>query len=65
MNSRTRALLLGSVFGALIGVLAGWLYYNSNVQRDEEGQEQLALPSPGASLRLGLGLLGVLRLITE
>ncbi len=64
MNSRTRTLLIGGVMGALVGALAGWLYFNSNVKVDEAGEEQLPTPSPGDALKLGLSLLGLLRLIT-
>lgn len=65
MNFRTRALLLGGLIGALAGVLAGWLYFNTNVLLDEAGQEQLDVPSPATSLKLGLGMLSFLRQITE
>lgn len=64
MNYRTRTLLIGGLIGALIGALAGFLYFNSNVKVDEAGNEQLPTPAPGDALKLGLGLLGVLRLIT-
>ncbi|HNT74521.1 MAG TPA: hypothetical protein PKH77_05840 [Anaerolineae bacterium] len=65
MNSKTRALLFGGLIGALLGVLAGWLYFNANVLTNEEGQEQLGAPTPATSLKWGLGLLSVLRQITE
>lgn len=64
MNSRTRTLLIGGVVGALAGVLAGYLYFNSNVKVDDTGKEQLPAPSAGDALKLGLSLLGLLRLIT-
>lgn len=65
MNFRTRALVIGGLIGALIGVLAGWLYFNSNVLVNEEGAEQLTPPTPASSLKLGLGMLSVLRQIVE
>jgi len=65
VNFRTRALLIGGLVGALIGVLAGWLYFSSNVLVNEEGSEQLTAPTPAASLKLGLGMLSVLRQIVE
>ena len=65
MNFRTRALVFGGLIGALIGALAGWLYFNTNVLVTEEGEEQLEAPTPATSLKLGLGLLSVLRQITE
>jgi hypothetical protein len=64
VNSRTRTLLIGGVVGALAGVLAGYLYFNSNVKVDDTGKEQLPAPSAGDALKLGLSLLGLLRLIT-
>ncbi len=64
MNYRTRTLLIGGLIGALIGALAGYLYFNSNVKVNETGEEQLPAPSAGDTLKLGLSLLGVLRLIT-
>lgn len=64
MNYRTRTLLIGGLIGALIGTLAGFLYFNSNVKVNEAGEEQLPAPSAGDALKLGLSLLGVLRLIT-
>ncbi len=50
--------------GALAGVLAGWLYFNSNVKVDEAGKEQLSVPSAGDALKFGLSFIGLLRLIT-
>jgi len=57
-------LLIGTATGALVGALAGFLYFNSNVKVDEAGEEQLPVPSAGDALKLGLSLIGVLRLIT-
>ncbi|MDF1514406.1 MAG: hypothetical protein P1S60_11410 [Anaerolineae bacterium] len=65
MNSKTKSLLFGGLIGALIGAVAGWLYYNSNVEVSEEGAEQLDAPSPLNALKLGLVMLGVLRQIAE
>ncbi len=62
---QTRALLLGGIFGLAIGVLAGWIYYRSNVDVDSEGTESLAAPTPAVAVKLGVGLLGVLRLIAD
>jgi hypothetical protein len=64
MNSKTRTLLIGGVMGALIGALAGLLYFNSNVKVDEAGEEHLPIPSAGDALKLGVSLIGLLRLIT-
>jgi hypothetical protein len=64
VNTKTRTLLIGGGIGVLVGVLAGLLYFNSNVKVDESGNEQLPAPSPGDALKLGLSLIGLLRLIT-
>ena len=64
MNYKTRTLLIGGVVGALIGALAGLLYFNSNVEVTEAGEEQLPVPSAGDALKLGVSLIGLLRLIT-
>jgi hypothetical protein len=58
-------LVFGGVIGALMGVLAGWLYFNANAEVDQEGEAELEMPSPATALQLGLGLLGVLRQIAE
>jgi len=58
-NHRTRALLIGGVLGAVMGAVAGWIYYNTN------GAEALEAPAPGTAVKLGLGILGVLRLIAD
>ncbi|MGC9469672.1 MAG: hypothetical protein ACP5HS_13840 [Anaerolineae bacterium] len=64
-NARTKALLLGGLVGAAIGILGGWIYYNSNVEVDTEGAENLEAPTPGTALKLGLSVLGFLRLIAD
>jgi len=64
VNNKTRTLLIGGAIGVLVGVLAGLLYFNSNVKVDETGKEQLPAPTPGDALKLGFSLLGLLRLIT-
>lgn len=64
MNTKTRALLVGGSIGLSLGILAGWLYYNSNVEVDEVGNEKLDSPSPGDALKVGLSALGLLRMLT-
>ncbi|MCJ7551803.1 MAG: hypothetical protein MUQ30_19200 [Anaerolineae bacterium] len=64
-NQRTRALLIGGVLGAVVGTIAAWIYYNTNVEIDAEGAEALEAPTPGAAVKLGLGILGLMRLIAE
>ncbi|MGC9400257.1 MAG: hypothetical protein ACP5HM_14135 [Anaerolineae bacterium] len=62
MKAKQRAMLVGALLGAAVGMLAGLLYYNTNpVEVDEEGNEHLAPPSAGDALKLGLSVLGILR----
>ncbi len=65
MNARLRVLLIGSALGALVGALAGWIYYRSFVTIDEAGEEIVPAPSPAAGVKLGIGLLGLLRMLTH
>jgi hypothetical protein len=62
MNARNKALIVGGVIGALVGLLAAWIYVRELPA--EEGQE-LALPkiAPGDTIKLGLTTLGLLRQI--
>lgn len=65
MNSKTKSLLVGGLLGAVLGGIAGLLYYNSNVEVSETGEEQLEAPSPGTSLKLGLSMLTFLRSLAD
>lgn len=62
MNARSKALVVGGVIGALMGLLAAWIYVRD--LPEEEGRE-ITLPRlvPGDALKLGLGALGLLRQI--
>lgn len=62
MNVRTKTLLVGGVIGALLGLLAAWIYVRD--LPEEKGREPV-LPgiAPGDTLKLGLGVLGLLRQI--
>ncbi len=64
-QAKTRALMVGGLLGLVAGAIAGWIYYNSNVKVDDEGSERLAAPTPSTAVKLGVGLLGVLRLIAD
>ncbi|MGD1996026.1 MAG: hypothetical protein PVH62_04555 [Anaerolineae bacterium] len=64
MNLRKRVLVLGGVFGALLGVSAAYLYLRSaSVEVDESGEERLPPIQPADALKIGLGLLTAIRQI--
>ena len=69
MNVRQKLLIVGGFAGALVGVIAAFLYIKANegqVAAVESGQaEKVAEVSPGEAISVGLALLGVLRLISE
>jgi hypothetical protein len=66
LNARTQVLIVGAVAGLVFGIVAAQLYLNvTPVERDQEGQEQIAPPSPGRMLKFGLGALSLLRQIVE
>jgi hypothetical protein len=65
MNLRTRVMIVGGIAGALIGILAAHLYLRSApIGPGEEGKAGLPAVHPGDAIKLSLGILGVLRLIT-
>lgn len=65
MNLRTRVMIIGGVAGALLGVSAAYVYLRSvPMQVDEEGRNRLPAVRPGDAIKLSLGVLGVLRLIS-
>ncbi|MBN1486565.1 MAG: hypothetical protein JW981_02920 [Anaerolineae bacterium] len=66
MNAKTRTLVVGGVIGAIFGVLAAWMYVNSSpIEVDREGIEHVPMPSAGNALKMGLGLLTLLRQIAD
>lgn len=69
MNVRQKLLIMGGVAGALVGVVAAFLYIKANegrVAAVEAGTaERVGEISPGEAISVGLSLLGVLRLIAE
>ena len=73
MGSRTRALILGGVAGAAVGVAAAWLFLRSVEEEREalavEGAEEGAVAprsiGVGQVVRLGVSVLGVLRQIVD
>jgi hypothetical protein len=73
MGSRMRALILGGVAGAALGVAAAWLFLRS-VEEEKDvlavegaGEGAVAPRSIGAGqvVRLGVSILGVLRQIVD
>ena len=65
MNSKVKTLIAGAIVGALAGMISGLVYYNANVQVDAEGMEAVSPPDTGTAVKLGLSMLGFLRLISE
>lgn len=59
-NWNTRVMIIGAITGALTGLLAAYIL----IKRAEvsEGAPKL---SPGEGVQLGLGVLGLLRLISK
>ena len=65
MNAKLRTLLIGGAIGSVVGAIAGWIYYNTaTVEVDDEGKDHLPAMSPGSPVKLGLGLLGVLKMLS-
>jgi hypothetical protein len=65
MNPKTKTVIAGAIVGVLAGMIAGLVYYNSNVSVDSEGVEEVSPPDAGTAVRLGLSMLGFLRLIAD
>jgi uncharacterized membrane protein YagU involved in acid resistance len=65
MNPKAKTLVAGAFVGLLAGLIAGLVYYNSNVSVDSEGVEEVSPPDAGTAVRLGLSMLGFLRLIAD
>ena len=57
-NSKTKTIILGTIIGALAGAASAFLL----IKRAEDAEENPSL-SPGEGLQLGLGILGLMRLI--
>ncbi|MFN2302224.1 MAG: hypothetical protein ACK2TV_00695 [Anaerolineales bacterium] len=57
-NSKAKTMVLGAVIGALAGLASAYLL----IKRAEDTEEKPAL-TPGEGLQLGLGVLGLMRLI--
>jgi hypothetical protein len=69
MSVRQKLLIAGGFAGALVGVIAAFLYIKANegqVAAVEAGEaDQVGEVSPGEAISIALSLLGMLRLISE
>ncbi|MEW6650436.1 MAG: hypothetical protein AB1453_09625 [Chloroflexota bacterium] len=59
-NWKTKTIILGGVLGALAGVVAAFML----IQRSEETHQSPKLTA-GDGVKVGLGVLGVLKLIAD
>ncbi len=59
-SSKSKILIVGGLLGLLSGVLAAYLL----LQRSEQNAKNLNI-SPGDGVKVGLGVLGVLKLISD
>ncbi|MDX9849839.1 MAG: hypothetical protein RBT01_04970 [Anaerolineaceae bacterium] len=59
-SSKSKILIVGGLLGLLSGVLAAYLF----LQRSEQNAKDLNI-SPGDGVKVGLGVLGVLKLISD
>ncbi len=60
MNWRNKTLLIGAVAGLLLGLASAYIV----IQRSEQ-LNTLPEVTPGDGVKIGLGVLGVLRLIAD
>jgi hypothetical protein len=68
MNPKQKSLVIGAIFGAVLGAVGGYLFTRGlDLPREEEEPQELGLRSipPGEMVRLGISVLGVLRGIAE
>jgi hypothetical protein len=68
MNTKQKSVIVGAIFGAALGALAGFLFTRGlEVPREEEEDQGLNLSSlpPGAVVALFIAIMGVLRGVAE
>lgn len=63
MKARNKALIVGGAIGALIGLLAAWIYIRDLSEEEEGPEPELPKLAPSDALKLGLTVLGLLRQI--
>jgi len=59
-SSKSKTLFVGGLIGLLSGLLAAYLL----LQRSEQNEKHPSI-SPGDGIKVGLGILGVLKLISD
>ncbi len=59
-NWKTKALIIGGIAGLLTGLLAAYLF----IQRAEQQEERPKL-SAGEGVKVGVGVMGLLKLIAD
>ena len=68
MNRQTTAIILGGVIGAAIGAAAGWSYIrqqDAKAQLVNIRQPEVIQPNAGDFIKIGVALLGVLRMFDD
>jgi len=60
MSIRSRALLIGGLGGALVGLIGAWFYLRS---AQSDGRSDGAWPPPAKLMRLSLSIVGIVRQI--
>jgi hypothetical protein len=67
MNTQQKSVILGAIFGAVLGALGGYLFTRGLEVPREEEEQGLSLRSlpPGAVVSLFIAIMGVLRGIAE
>ena len=63
-NFKNKALLVGAIGGALIGVLAAQVFVRSAEQEAEETGKEVSL-SPAKGLQIGVLVMGLLRQLSS
>ena len=68
MNPKTTATVLGALIGAALGAAAGWTYMRQQEAKAELiniKQPDVIQPSAGDFLKIGVALLGLLRMFDD